>query len=1030
MFFRNHGYDKNTDPWAKFANGSFSLKSSYIAVALRFLLILLGSVCHNLSAQSNATKSAVAKNPTAQYLPIIPAPQTVIQFPNAPFFKWPDQIEVQIIGADSLMNLHQNNILTRLYDALPQYTEDALIPRKPYYAFVKNAVGEIAKTTTPSEVATNDIVLRRATTYQLTINPELLPIRKVYLEQQNKGPFSWLHKRNPIKHVIKLVLHQPYPEKITKTDPNASFYGTWKTNDYFINFVPSTLTHRESYVLKIGSGKQPTIEIHAIDFAGMCWGLGSLRQLTEHSKTGSILPMQIEDYPKFPYRGMHLDVSRHFFNTAEIKRYIDHLSFYKINTFHWHLCDDQGWRIEIKKYPKLTDIGAWRMNRDYENWRFAHPQEPNETPNYGGYYSQEEVREIVKYAKERGVSIVPEIEMPGHSSAALAAYPNLSCSKLPQFVVPGGNYPKTNSSVFCAGNDATFSFLEDVLDEVMALFPESEYIHIGGDEVDKSAWKNCLMCQQRVKVLKDVSSSMGASNDINDWSRPEDRLQSYFIARMEKYLNAHGRNIIGWDEILEGGLAPNAAVMSWRGVVGGIEAAQMKHPVVMTPGYPCYFDHYQGEPSSEPLAFGGMNTLKDVYYFRPVPNELKREFHPFVVGAQANVWTEFMKDFKQVEYMILPRMLALSEALWTGSSPKNAYKTGENAVEMGNRNIDTAFADFLDRLRFHEEFGNFANVKFAHSQYGIKPSIETGHDTIWVEMTSASGFAPKVDNGRPDQIEIKKSRAGLAWEELVKLSDDDKPSVKVKNGGVPVSEWASINNLYQGKSGPRTAVTTSMDIHGYFSQNINQAVSLSFRKHLGFGKKIQLSTPADSRYPGHGEGTLCDGLAGGNYLGAHWLGFYGKDMVAVLDLDTITEVESITLGALSVEPSWIFAPTEVQIETSSDGKIWELHPMPSQRRTTVTSDTVMFSAGKSMVNRTTQLGNTRYTFDEIWGRNVADKHIQYTVNLQPSKDSVINAPPFQTRYIRITAKCRMSLPSDHPGVGNPAWIFVDEILVK
>ncbi|MEI8101260.1 MAG: beta-N-acetylhexosaminidase, partial [Bacteroidota bacterium] len=762
MSFRNHGYDKNTDPLAKFANGSFSLTRSTVAVALRFLLILLGSICHSAGAQSSATKTAVVKNPTAQYLPIIPAPQTVVQFPNAPFFNWPDQIEVQIIGADSLMNLHQNNILERLYDALPQYSEDALIPIKPYYAFVRNTFGEIAKTVTSTDAPTTDIVPRRITTFQLTINPDLLPIRKVYLDQQNKGPFSWLHRHSPIKQVIKLVLHQPNPEKIAKTDPNASFYGTLKTNDYFINFVPNTFTHRESYVLKIGSGKQPTIEIHAIDFAGMCWGLGSLRQLTEHSKTGSLLPMQIEDYPKFPYRGMHLDVSRHFFNTAEIKRYIDHLSFYKINTFHWHLCDDQGWRIEIKKYPKLTDIGAWRMNRDDQNWRFAQPQEAGETPNYGGYYSQEEVIEIVKYAKERGVSIVPEIEMPGHSSAALAAYPNLSCSKLPQFVVPGGNYPKTNSSVFCAGNDATFSFLEDVLDEVMALFPESEYIHIGGDEVDKSAWKNCLMCQQRIKILKDVSSTMGASNDINDWGFPEDRLQSYFIARMEKYLNAHGRNIIGWDEILEGGLAPNAAVMSWRGVVGGIEAAQMKHPVVMTPGYPCYFDHYQGEPSSEPLAFGGMNTLKDVYYFRPVPNELKREFHPFVVGAQANVWTEFMKDFKQVEYMILPRLLALSEALWTGSSPNHAYKMGENAVEMGNRNIDTAFADFLDRLSFHEKFGNFANVKFAHSQYGIKPSIETGHDTIWVEMASASGFAPKVDNGRPDQIEIKKSRAGLA----------------------------------------------------------------------------------------------------------------------------------------------------------------------------------------------------------------------------------------------------------------------------
>jgi hexosaminidase len=981
-----------------------------------------------LIAQNNAAKYGVSKNPTAQHLPIIPAPQTVVQFPNAPFFNWPDQIEVQLIGTDTLLKAYKNDMIARLYDALPQYTEDALIPRKPYYTFVKNSVGEIAETTTPLEASATDIESRRITTYHLTINPELLPIRKVYLEQKNKGPFSWLHKHSPIKHRIKLVLHQPYPEKIAKTDPNVNYYGTWKTNDYFINFIPHTLTHRESYVLKIGSGKQPTIEIHAIDFAGMCWGLSSLRQLTEQSKTGSLLPMQIEDYPKFPYRGMHLDVSRHFFSAAEIKRYIDHLSFYKINTFHWHLCDDQGWRIEIKKYPKLTDVGAWRMNRDDQHWRSAQPQEAGETPNYGGYYTQEEIKEIVSYAKARGVSIVPEIEMPGHSSAALAAYPNLSCSKMPQFVVPGGNYPKTNSSVFCAGNDATFAFLEDILDEVMSLFPESQYIHIGGDEVDKSAWKNCLMCQQRIKVLKEVSSSMGASNDINDWSHPEERLQSYFIARMEKYLNAHGRNIIGWDEILEGGLAPNAAVMSWRGVKGGIEAAQMKHPVVMTPGFPCYFDHYQGEPSSEPLAFGGMNTLKDVYYFRPIPNELKPEFQPYVVGAQANVWTEFMKDFKQVEYMILPRMLALSEALWTGSSSKNAYKVGENAVEMGNRNIDTAFEDFLDRVVLHESFGNFAKVKFAHSQYGIKPKIETGHDTIWVEMSSASGYAPRGFNGKPDQIAIQKSRAGMSWEELPTHTDIENPLAKSKGGGVPVSEWTQIEKLYHGKSGPKVAVTESSDIHGYFSQNINQSVSLSFRKHLGFGKSIQLSTPPDSRYPGHGEGTLCDGLVGGNYLGAHWLGFYGKDVVAVMDLDTITDIQSITLGALSLEPSWIFAPTEVQFETSMDKKTWELHPMPMQQRVSVSSDTVMFSAGKSMVNRTTQLGNKRFTFDEIWGRSLADNHIHFTVNLQPNQ--IPDAPAFQARFIRITAKCRMSLPPNHPGVGNPAWIFIDEIVVK
>ena len=455
MSFRNDGNLTAKGQWEKISHWPFALKIPFP---------------HSISSLLMLIAFAWLSSINAQFLPIIPQPKKVIQFPNATLFNWNDQLEIQLIGTDSVLLDLETSILSRIYEALPKYSEDALIPAKPYYVFAKTASGEIISNRERWENASKKEATNRISlTYRLTINPELLPIKRNYLEHKRKGPLSWLKPHSPSATKIKLVLHAPTVERMAKTDASAKFEGTWKIEDEITNFIPQVFIHRESYVLKIGSGKQPMIQIHALDFAGLCWGLGSLRQLSEHNKTGSIVPMQIEDYPEFPYRGMHLDVSRHFFSVDEIKRYIDHLSFYKINTFHWHLCDDQGWRIEIKKYPKLTEIGAWRMNRDAQNWRLATPQEPGEIPNYGGYYTQENIRDVVKYAKERGVSIVPEIEMPGHSSAALAAYPNLSCSKLPQFVVPGGNYPKTNSSVFCAGNEATFAFLEDVLD----LYPYS-----------------------------------------------------------------------------------------------------------------------------------------------------------------------------------------------------------------------------------------------------------------------------------------------------------------------------------------------------------------------------------------------------------------------------------------------------------------------------------------------------------------------------------------------------------------------------
>src|SRR5574343_198806 len=377
----------------------------------------------------------------------------------------------------------------------------------------------------------------------------------------------------------------------------------------------------------------------------------SLLQMLE-GENGSLYIQKcfVQDAPNFQWRGLHLDVARHFYSVEEVKRFIDLMALYKFNTFHWHLTDDQGWRIEIKKYHKLTEVGAWRngsMIGHYTDQTF-------DDIRHGGFYTQDEIKEIVAYAKERHITIVPEIEMPGHALAALASYPEFSCTGGPFEV---GKTWGVLEDVFCP-KDETFTFLENVLTEVIALFP-SEYIHIGGDESPKVRWKSCPHCQKRIK-----------DENLKD----EHELQSYFIQRIEKFLNSKGRKIIGWDEILEGGLAPNAAVMSWRGTEGGIAAAKMKHNVVMTPGKPCYFDHYQHKPTnSEPLAIGGFNPLDSVYNYNPTPKILNETESEFILGAQGNVWTEYILNEKQVEYMAVPRMIALSEALWTLPENKN-YK--------------------------------------------------------------------------------------------------------------------------------------------------------------------------------------------------------------------------------------------------------------------------------------------------------------------------------------------------------------------
>lgn len=408
----------------------------------------------------------------------------------------------------------------------------------------------------------------------------------------------------------------------------------------------------EGYTLTINAQQ---VRITAYSAKGLFYGLQSFLQMIPFEGIKNIPCLYIKDKPQFAWRGMMLDVSRHFFTLEEVKEFIDVMAAYKINVFHWHLTDDQGWRLQIKKYPKLTSVGAWRMEKP--NAVFFTKDTLNEKPvRYGGFYTQEEAREIVAYAKARNITVIPEIEMPGHSEAALAAYPQFSCKQTPQTAANAYGTPQGATSNYCPGNDSTFIFLEDVLKEVMEIFP-SKYIHIGGDEVDKSDWKNDVKCQALIK-----------EKNLKD----EEGLQSYFIHRIAAFLKARHKTIIGWDETLEGGLARGAVVQSWRGIKGGIQAAQLQHDVIMSPANLLYFNRYQGDPKTEPLAAKwSINTLKKVYDYDPVPNELDSVNRKFIKGAEGAIWTEFFKTNSYLQYMLLPRMLALSEIEWSGNENKN-----------------------------------------------------------------------------------------------------------------------------------------------------------------------------------------------------------------------------------------------------------------------------------------------------------------------------------------------------------------------
>jgi hexosaminidase len=617
--------------------------------------------------------------------------------------------------------------------------------------------------------------------------------------------------------------------------------------------------------------------------AGIFYGIQTLIQLLPSNHTQgpagklqttnnklTIPQLFIKDHPRFAYRGLHLDVARHYFPLSFIKKYIDYLAAYKYNTFHWHLTDDQGWRIEIKKYPLLTSVGGYRNGTIIGRY----PGKGNDSIRYGGFYTQEEVKEVVRYAAARYIDVIPEIEMPGHASAAIAAYPQLSCfpnestktGKTPWAGTKEGKQVQQTWGIFedvFAPTDYTFNFLQDVLDEVMPLFP-SKYIHIGGDECPKASWKRSVFCQQLIK-----------DNNLKD----EHGLQSYFIQRIEKYINGKGKKIIGWDEILEGGLAPNASVMSWRGEEGGIEAAKQNHDVIMTPGAYCYLDHSQSK-NEDSVTIGGYLPLEKVYQYEPVPAVLNAAQAKYILGAQGNVWTEYIKNTSKVEYMIFPRMIALSEVLWSPKAKRN-------------------WKDFERRMPVIMERLGKKKVNYSKAYYDLLATVMPTNDF----------------NGLVVALNKKKDENIIFIESIGPITDSVYEIVIGKN--IHVENYRTTFNAYLVKKADLDKFHSSRSYLSILTQKF------SFNKATG--KKITLLNEPSKNYPGDGAFTLVNGVQNelGLSKGNEFLGFLGKDCEGQIEFGAAEKIKTIRFHSLHQNGSWIYPPKyiEISFETSAGKKM-------------------------------------------------------------------------------------------------------------
>lgn len=602
----------------------------------------------------------------------------------------------------------------------------------------------------------------------------------------------------------------------------------------------------EAYLLEVNEDQ---VTITGSSAAGVFYGIQTLRKSLPVAKDAQVElpPVRVNDAPRFAYRGMMLDVCRHFFSLDSVKRYIDMLALHNINRFHWHLTDDQGWRIEIKKYPQLTQIGSQRKETVIGRNSGKYDGIP-----YGGYYTQEEAREIVAYAKDRYITVIPEFEMPGHMQGVLAAFPELGCT--------GGPYDVwtqwgVSEDVICAGNDKSLELIKDVLAELIEIFP-SEYIHVGGDECPKTRWEKCPKCQAKIRQL-------GLKDDKEHTA--EQRLQSYIITEAEKFLNAHGRKIIGWDEILEGGVAPNATVMAWRGAGEGVKAAKMRHDVIMVPTTYFYFDYYQTNIlDEEPLAIGGYVPIEKVYSFEPYQKELTAEENKHIIGLQANLWTEYITSFRHVEYMVLPRMAALSEIQWTQPQFKD-------------------YGDFLERMPKMFDIYDIYGYNYARHLFDVKANFlpDTVAGTLTVTLSTLDG-------------------ANIHY-----TLDGTKPSANSPKytGPLTLKENCTFKAAAIRPAGSSRVYTAEI--------NLNKA-SLN---------PIALLQPLKAPYIFNGALNLVDGLTGdANYKTGRWIAFYGNDMEAVIDFKQPTEISSVEIHTCVEKGDWVFDARGFSVAVSDDGK--------------------------------------------------------------------------------------------------------------
>lgn len=651
-----------------------------------------------------------------------------------------------------------------------------------------------------------------------------------------------------------------YPEGNEKMQKNAQFLA-----DYVKELTGNTLSveagtdgkgivlqvtpneaQPEGYQLKVTADK---VVINGGSEAGVFYGIQTLRKSIPAGQgiNVSLPAVEINDAPRFSYRGAMLDVSRHFFPVEDIKSFIDMLALHNINRFHWHLSDDQGWRIEIKSRPLLTEKGSKRTETVIGRNSGKYDGIPHE-----GFYTQEQIKEVIAYAADQHITIIPEIDLPGHMQAALHAYPELGCT--------GGPYEVwtqwgISDNVLCAGNDDVLKFIEDVFAEIVELFP-SEYIHVGGDECPKTRWKECPKCQARIKAL-------GIKGDSKHTA--EEYLQSFIINHAEKFLNSKGRQMIGWDETLEGGLAPNATVMSWRGEGGGIEAAKQKHDVIMSPNTYLYFDYYQTKDiDNEPLAIGGYLPLENVYNYEPMPKSLTPEEQKYIIGVQANLWVEYIATLSHIQYMELPRMAALSEIQWSGAEKKN-------------------YECFLSRLPQLTNLYDVKGYNYATHAFDITARLvpNTAEEALEVTFKTIDNCPVyyTLDGTEP-------TAASAKYEGTLKL----KESCVIKAKGIR-------------PTGETRIFTEEIKIH-----------KASF-------KPITMLQPINEQYKFEGAGVLLDGLKGNfNYKTGRWIAFYKNDMEAVIDMKQPTEISSVAISTLVEKGDWVFDARKFAVSISEDGK--------------------------------------------------------------------------------------------------------------